>query len=161
MIEVQITYKYIVHFNQKIDIFDVLLPAYCEKHVYFNVIDSNYTNIKKGVDYITITHIKHPSYYMKDDKNKKVYENFNYKASSYNDDTIDYYNKILESSKLRLSPEKYNKDEYKESIEISEKLCNLMELNDEDKNNLDKILSSEILAPYIHKHGFMIERTVI
>ncbi len=82
-----------------------------------------------------------------------------------NDDKFAEYNKLIEEKEksvniqdLRgLPDEEFNKKMYEMSYiknSYNTKLCELLELNEEDKLLLEKVLSSKILQPYIKSHGF-------
>ncbi len=82
-----------------------------------------------------------------------------------NDDKFAEYNKLIEEKEKSgnvqdlsgLSDEEFNKKMYEMSYiknSYNTKLCELLELNEEDKLLLEKVLSSKILQPYIKSHGF-------
>lgn len=124
-------------------------------------------------DYIIIKNIENPLFYV---QNCEIYDKYNNKYSSIfssnifyrmlNKDKINeqfrFYEKLFGISKAKISCQSFVVNEMNKDIyEIDKVLCNLITLDEKDTNKLNKLLLSKILAPYIHKHGFIIEKAII
>lgn len=164
-----ISYEYRLYFYYSIDIYDILFHAFSEMRYHFDFhINTDFTTSKDNCDYIIIKHITTPFCYISNENKKKIFYDYNKKYYTaqikfYDDknhkyfDDIDKYQQIFYASKCKISSETFMIDDTnKIGFDNDKILCDLIELNEEDKTLLEKVLSSNILKPYICNHGFVV-----
>lgn len=162
-----ISYEYRIYFYYSIDIYDVLFSAFSEirDHSKFHI-NTDFSTSTDKCDYIIIKHITNPLKYITNEENIKKYNEYNNNYITLQnadmDDTnwkkYNFYDSLFNISKIKISSETYMIDETNEDLfKTNDILCDLIELNQEDKLKLEKVLSSVILKEHIYKHGFVIK----